>query len=490
MTSLRRATAVLSALTVVVGSSACDPSPSGPRSTGSGPDRPNVVFVLTDDLSMNLVPFMPHVQALARKGTSFTNYTVTDSLCCPSRSSIFTGRYPHNTGIFTNGGKDGGFTTFKERGEEKSTFATSLQQAGYRTAMMGKYLNEYLPKDKYVPPGWTEWDVAGNAYGQYNYDLLENDRIEHYGKAPEDYLTTVVGGKASAFITDAVAAESPFLIEVATFTPHGPFTPAPVDKDKFPGLTAPRGPAFDKLPTNPPAYLAGRQPLTAQEQKTIDMNFRKRAQAVQSVDRMIGSIQDTLEKTGAADDTVIVFSSDNGFHMGEYRMTPGKQTAFDTDVNVPLIVAGPGVGAGKTVTAPVENVDLRPTFEDQAGTTTPSEVDGRSLTPLLRTGSGAGWRTTSLIEHHGPNTDRNDPDRPGKNGGNPATYEAIRTETYTYVEYADGTKEYYNRAADPDMLDSVAGTLSPDTRTKLASVVRALSSCQGQAQCRTAAGGH
>lgn len=489
MTSLRRACALFSVLTVVAGLSACDPSPPGSGATGSGSDRPNVVFVLTDDLAMNLVPYMPHVQALAEMGTSFTNYTVTDSLCCPSRSSIFTGRYPHNTGIFTNGGKDGGFTTFKNRGEENSTFATSLQKGGYRTAMMGKYLNEYLPKDKYVPPGWTQWDVAGNAYGQYNYSLLENDQITHYGKAPQDYLTTVVSGKASAFITDAVAAKSPFLIEVATFTPHGPFTPAPADKDKFPGLKAPRGPAFDTLPTNPPAYLAGREPLTDQEKKTIDTNFRKRVQAVQSVDRMIGSIQDTLAKTGAADNTIIVFSSDNGFHMGEYRMTPGKQTAFDTDVNVPLIVAGPGVGAGKTITAPVENVDLRPTFEDLAGAATPSDVDGRSLMPLLRTGSNTGWRTTSLIEHHGPNTNPDDPDRADKNSGNPATYEAIRTTTYTYVEYADETKEYYDRTADPNMLNNTARTLSPDTRAKLAATVQTMSVCKGQNQCWTAAGG-
>ncbi|WP_250036682.1 sulfatase-like hydrolase/transferase [Paractinoplanes maris] len=229
--------------------------------------------------------------------------------------------------------------------------------------------------------------------------------------------------------------------------------------------------------------------MTAQEQKTIDVNFRKRAQAVQSVDRMIGSLRDTLEKTGAADNTIIMFSSDNGFHMGEYRMTPGKQTAFDTDVNVPLIVAGPGVGVGKTVTEPVENVDLRPTFEELAGATTPSDVDGRSLVPLLGGEPGPGWRTTSLIEHHGPNTDPADPDRADKNSGNPATYEAIRTTTYTYVEYADGTKEYYDRRADPNMLNNTAGTLSSPVQAELAATVRAMSACQGRPQCWTAAGG-
>jgi arylsulfatase A-like enzyme len=477
-------------MTVVAALSACGPHPPGSSAAGPDAARPNIVFVLTDDLATNLVQYMPHVQALARQGTSFANYTVTDSLCCPSRSSIFTGRYPHNTGIFTNGGDDGGFATFKKRGEEQSTFATSLQQAGYRTAMMGKYLNGYLPKDKYVPPGWTTWDVAGNGYGQFNYNLLENDQIKHYGKDPADYLTTVVGGRATRFITDSVAAKDPFLLEVATFTPHAPYTPAPADQDLFPGLTAPRGPAFDRLPANPPKYLAGRAALTDKEKAAIDTAFRKRAQAVQSVDRMVGSIQDTLTKTGVARDTIIVFSSDNGYHMGEYRMNPGKQTAFDTDVNVPLIVAGPGVRAGKTVTEPAQNVDLRPTFESLSGATAPDEADGRSLLPLLRGQSGAGWRTTSLVEHHGPDTDPADPDHPAANSGNPATYEAIRTTGYTYVQYADGAKEYYDRTTDPDMLDNIAGTLSPDRQARLTATVRAMSTCKGRQQCWTAAGGH
>src|SRR3954447_15625157 len=169
---------------------------AGPGSA-TRPDRSpktNIVMVLTDDLATNLVQYMPHVQALAKKGTTFANYSVTDSLCCPSRSSMFAGRFPHDTEVFTNSGKDGGFTVFRSRGEESSTFATDLQSAGYRTAMMGKYLNGYLPKDKYVPPGWTEWNVAGNGYPEYDYNLLENGRVQHYGAAPDDYVTDVVSG--------------------------------------------------------------------------------------------------------------------------------------------------------------------------------------------------------------------------------------------------------------------------------------------------------
>src|SRR5438309_4478191 len=136
-------------------------APCPPATPTSSPTHPNIVFVLTDDLSTNLIRYMPHVLAMQRRGTTFTNYTVTDSLCCPSRASILSGRYPHNTGVFTNGAPDGGFATFYKRGEESSTFGVALQRAGYRTALMGKYLNGYQPASKlggtlpYVPPGWS-----------------------------------------------------------------------------------------------------------------------------------------------------------------------------------------------------------------------------------------------------------------------------------------------------------------------------------------------
>src|SRR3954466_12681713 len=132
------------------------PTPAAKRAPTIPVQRPNIVFVLTDDLSWNLVRFMPNVLAMQREGMTFSNYFVTDSLCCPSRASIFTGRYPHNHGVLTNTAPWGGFAAFR-RGAESSTFATELQGAGFRTAMMGKYLNGYHPVDHYVPPGWSNW---------------------------------------------------------------------------------------------------------------------------------------------------------------------------------------------------------------------------------------------------------------------------------------------------------------------------------------------
>jgi N-acetylglucosamine-6-sulfatase len=212
----------------------------------AGTKRPNIVFVLADDFSMNLVQFMPQVRQMQKDGVTFANYFVTDSLCCPSRSSIFTGRYPHNTGIYRNVGPDGGYLGFLKRGHERVTFAAALAAAGYRTAMLGKYLNGYQPRTHAVAPGWSEWDVAGNGYGEFNYDLNQNATINRYGRAPADYLTDVVSAAAVAFIKQS--AGTPFMVEVATFAPHAPYTPAPRDADAFPGLTAPRTPAFNAAP--------------------------------------------------------------------------------------------------------------------------------------------------------------------------------------------------------------------------------------------------
>ena len=465
---------------------------TGPPAQVSANGRPNVVFVLTDDLSMNLLSYMPHVQALQKAGTTFSNYTVTDSLCCPSRSSIFSGKPPHDTGVFTNSSPDGGFAVFHGRGEENETFATALRKVGYRTAMMGKYLNGYEPAQKqggdqpYVPPGWTEWDVAGNGYPEFNYNLNENHQVRHYGNDPSDYLTDVLSAKGQDFITSSVNAHSPFFLEIATFAPHAPYTPAPHDANAFPGLSAPRTPAYDTLPANPPPWLANRPPLTPQQQNRIDTIFRKRVQDVQSVDRMIAALQDTLVKAGVDGDTDVVFSSDNGFHLGEYRLPPGKMTAFDTDVHVPLVAAGPGIRAGQTVTEPAQNTDLCPTFEQLGGAAIPGDVDGQSLVPLLAGQRPPDWRTASVVEHHGPDTNPTDPDKPGKQGANPPSYTALRTNTATYVEYTDGSKEYYERTTDPDELHNTAATLAPDRLAQLHGALTAMSSCHGAAACQKA----
>jgi arylsulfatase A-like enzyme len=160
---------------------------------------------------------MPHVLAMQQKGVTFSHYFVSDSLCCPSRSSIFTGRYPHDTGVFKNVGDDGGYLIFRSRGNEQATFAVALSAAGYRTAFMGKYLNGYEPAKHSAGPGWSHWNVAGNGYPQFNYALNLDGQLVRHGSAPEDYLTDVLAADAVQFIKQKPG--TPFFIEVATFSP-------------------------------------------------------------------------------------------------------------------------------------------------------------------------------------------------------------------------------------------------------------------------------
>jgi N-acetylglucosamine-6-sulfatase len=461
---------------------------SGGQAASPRPARPNVVFVLTDDLAWNLVPYMPHVRQLQRQGLTFDHYFVTDSLCCPSRSSIFSGRFPHDTRVFTNMAPDGGFQVFHDRGEERRTYATAIQPRGYRTAMMGKYLNGYLPNTLFVPPGWTDWRVAGNAYAEFDYNLNENGRLVPYGGMPADYLTDVLAAKGAEFIDGAAAARRPFALEIATFAPHAPYTPAPRDANRFPTVRAPRGPAFDRDNVNPPAWLGQRPPLRPEQIARIDTAFRKRVQAVQAVDALIGRLEATLRARGLADDTYIVFSSDNGYHMGEHRLMPGKMTAFDSDIRVPLIVAGPGVPRGRTTARIAENVDLLPTFAELAGGRPSPDVDGHSLLPLLRGRPVARWRTAALIEHHGRDLATGDPDHPAPGSGNPTTYEAIRLANAVYVEYRGSGREYYRIDRDPAERVNVFGRLSAAERARLHARLAALAGCHGGAACWAAGG--
>jgi N-acetylglucosamine-6-sulfatase len=462
---------------------ASPPPPAGAPAAGK---RPNIVFILTDDLAMNLVQYMPHVLKMQQEGVTFSNYFVTDSLCCPSRSSIFTGRFPHDTGIFRNTGSDGGFMAFHSRHHEQATFAAALQAAGYRTAMLGKYLNGYQPTKNPPEPGWNMWAVAGNGYREFNYAINQDGNVVRHGNQPADYLTDVVSDIAVRFIKQPAGA-GPFMIEIATFAPHGPYTPAPRDVDAFPGLRAPRGPAFDAAPDqNAPQWLRAHPALTPNDIAVIDGDFRKRAQAVLAVDQMIGDLQAAVAAIGEEHNTYFVFSSDNGYHMGEYRLMPGKMTAFDTDIHVPLVITGPGIAAGREVEEIAENIDLNPTFAQLGGAATAPNVDGLSLVPLLHGQPVSTWRKVALVEHHGPVRNQVDPDFPGMRSGNPTTYEAIRGLTWLYVEYVNGEKEYHDLVTDPDELHNTYGSLSNEDKASLHATIEAVENCHDAQSCTAA----
>jgi arylsulfatase A-like enzyme len=445
--------------------------------------HPNIVFVLTDDLSNNLLPYLPAVQEMQREGTSLSHYYVVDSLCCPSRTAIFTGQYAHNNGVFTNGGEYGGYAAYNANGDESKSFALALQKAGYRTGFMGKYLNGYRPKYP-PPPGWDTWAGVGNGYGEFNYNMNIDGRVEYYGHAPQDYLTDVVSQKAGDFIASSASAHQPFMLEVSTFAPHRPYTPAPRYAAAYGDLTYPRTPAFGRLPDNPPRWLTTRSALSAKDDAEVDAQFRQRVRADLAVNDLVEHLRTVLEAQGLADNTYFVFSSDNGYHMGEHRLMPGKQTAFDTDINVPLIVTGPGVPAGRVVDQLASNIDLAPTFETLAGAPVPATVDGVSLTPLLHGRTPQRWQQAVLVEHHHPGVLTAGPDLQPVRAGAPPSYTAVRTLGGLYVRYVDGSQEYYNTTSDPDELHNLAaGGIPPSLQLTLDQ----LRACHGTQQCQAAA---
>jgi N-acetylglucosamine-6-sulfatase len=462
------------------------------------------VFILTDDLSWNLINarFAPHIVQLQKRGMTFDHYFVADSLCCPSRSTIFTGLFPHDTHVQTNMPPNGGFLKFQAEGLDKKTYAVALTSAGYKTALLGKYLNGYgdpmTKKKTPVPPGWSDWHASNaTGYAEFNFLMNDNGKFNRY-KGKKNYGVDVVNSDAQRFINHA--GSKPFAVEVATFAPHAPYTPAPRNEKDFPGLKEPRDASFGAGVVDPPAWLAQRKPLTANDIKSIDKSYRKRAQAVEAVDKLLADTEATLAKNHLAGNTYIVFSSDNGYHLGQHRLVLGKQTAFDTDIRVPLIVAGPGVPHGRTVSQVAQNVDLYPTFLDLAGQTPGPRIEGHSLVPLLHPSDAATpWRTVALVEHKGGNIDPADPDFEG-GSSNPTSYEAIRISAKhlanfdgpveaVYVEYLDREKEteYYDIAKDPFELHNIASTLTAAQRSELHEIVAGMQGCHSASACWTAA---
>jgi N-acetylglucosamine-6-sulfatase len=482
-----RAASVL--LSIIALLSACS---LAPREQGSPPPkavRPNIVFVLTDDLSPNLVQYMPNVQRMRGQGVSFSKFFVTDSACCPSRATIFTGKLPHNTGVLRNVPPNGGYQSFKENGNESTTYAVSLQKAGYRTAMMGKYLNGYPTEKGGIPPGWSEWYATDLGYYQYDYVLNENGRAVRYGNSPGVYLNDVITRKGVDFVNRAAKSGQPFMLQLSTFTPHPPFVPAPRHARAFPNLAAPRAPGFDEPDVaDKPRWLRSLPRLTTSDIALIDSRFQKRAQAVLAVDEMIGEVRKALAANKVDRDTYIVFSSDNALHMGEHRLVGGKMAAYDSDTRVPFIVTGPGVPAGGTVNRLAQNTDIYATFLDLARVPVPPQHDGRSLAPFIQGKQVNGWRGGVLIQHAGPVDNPSDPDRPERKGENPPSYRAVRTAEELYVEYDYGDREYYDMRQDPHQLHNAARSPATARRqAELSRLLRSLEQC-AEGTCRTADG--
>ena len=479
---------------------------------------PNIIVILTDDLDARSAACLPNVQSLlAAEGMTFANAFATTPLCCPSRASILRGQYAHNHGVLSNSGDNGGFPAFYRLGDEESTVAIWLQDAGYRTALVGKYLNRY-PKgaaESHVPPGWDEWnafassdeDEGGSYYS--GYALNENGTTVFYGHQPADYSTDVLTAKATDFVDRSVNSGDPFFLYIGPFAPHGPSTPASRHTGAFPDVGATRIPSFDEADvSDKPAWVQALPPLTADQIALLDDRYQRRLRSLLAVDEMVASLVETLAATGALDNTYILFMSDNGYHLGEHGIPVGKQSPYDESLRIPLIVRGPGVPAGAVVDAIALNIDLAPTFAELAGASPADFVDGRSLAPLLHGDSPNAWRHGFLVEHY----DRTIPEEWGTPGPVPVEetahdaeeleeadgdemtgitpidsppYLGLRTDQYLYVEYASGERELYDIQADPYQLQNLAATADPALLADLAAALDHLRLCTA-ADCRAA----
>jgi arylsulfatase A-like enzyme len=436
-------------------------------------ERPNIVFILTDDEDFKVHTYLPKVRAvLADRGAVFDNYFVTYSFCCPSRATALRGQYAHNHRVVGNDHPTGGYVKFHAMGSETSTIATWLQDAGYYTALIGKYLNHYDPRVHGVPPGWHEWYSTGYQY--FDYWMNENGRPTYYADQPDDYLTDVLTRHTLAVIREQAATGTPFFLYVAPYAPHSPASAAPRHEGLFEDVTYPRGPAFDEPDvSDKPSLVRDLPRLTAEQIEAIDRHHRERLRSMQAIDDMVEAIVETLEASGVLDNTYIVYASDNGFHQGEHRMFHGKTTAYEEDIHVPMIVRGPGVPAATQIEAFVLNNDLAPTFAAMAGVTPPDFVDGRSFLPLF-TDPNRPWRQTFMVERR----QRETHELTGT-----ARFDALRSAEWTYVEYGNGEREFFDLARDPHQSDNRIDRADPALLATLSSRLAELAACASSA-CR------
>jgi N-acetylglucosamine-6-sulfatase len=439
------------------------------RSRASAAERPNILFVMTDDQPKDTMAAMPQLRTRVRdRGMTLSNAYVSESLCCPSRASILRGQYPHNTGVERNGPPNGGVQTFRENGMERSTVATLLEQSGYATGLVGKYMNGY--NASYTPPGWKYWYAKTDATVS-GHIARENGTVVDYSGEPGNWGDRF---KASAmgFLdrrTDQ-ASDGHFALFFWTGQPHLPADNyAKRYADMYPRATLDAKPSFDENDvSDKPAWVRNLGRIGDRDREQLRQLRRDQLRSVRQVDDTLGKMLDLLERRGRLNNTYVVFTADNGNHMGEHRWfgyRGAKNTAYEEAANVPMFVRGPGIRAGSSSDELILNNDLAPTLERIAGLAPPSYVDGRSLLPVWK-GSATTWRTAVMNE------------RPVRDVNPIPPYHAAITLRHTYVEYGTGEKELYNRRTDPYELANAYDPAAPPS--DLASRLRTLEGCAGK----------
>ena len=506
--------------------------------------RPNIVYVMTDDLSSDLVTSMDEVQDMIDNGISFTNFITSSTLCCPSRATFLTGKYPHNTRVKANFWPDGGFGRYYNR-DLHDSIGGYLQSAGYRTGLLGKYLNEYATEGHvdgpggqpdypraFVPPGWDRVWITDDGYQHFQYAVTsgtpgESQVLAYRGRHEEsNYFTDRLAGQAVDFIRDP--SSDPFFLVVSSFAPYSTRPGYDVERSSFPGAPRDR-PADDRRPpawgepefaagdcggeaggtgdcedvawptvpadvynhivTNPTRW-APTEVLPDREVEQLRRRHLERVRMVQAVDDLLTDVDAALVERGVAEETYVIFGSDNGFHMGEHALTQGKATAYDHDVRLPFVVVPPGGVEGREVGALASNVDLLPTFAEIAGVSAFTEpVDGASLLPFVRGGApDVDWRTTAYVEKLAAADQRRGPDRPSRRELGIPPFGALRSATYLYVDYSPlddkppgrRAAEYFDLRSDPYQMKNLYRELAPDRKTQLNAARQAYASCRGE----------
>jgi N-acetylglucosamine-6-sulfatase len=440
--------------------------------------KPNIIVVMVDDMPAHMLAQMPLTRSAigsvgVRFGQAFTEF----SLCCPSRVTFLLGKYAHNHHVESNIAPSGGFSKFKPL--ESQTIAVRLQGAGYRTALVGKYVNQYPSSNDtlYVPPGWTHWAALFRGADQQ----MTNSPFNRNGQRLNlsGYQTDALAAEARNFIAASVSANKPFFLLLTPSAPHMPATPAPRHATLFASATAPRTPAFNESNvSDKPAFLRFAS-LTPAQIAEADAAYRQQIRSLQAVDEAVRSIRDQLNSLGKLGNTYIFFTSDNGFHNGEHRMPisigGGKQFAYEVDLRIPLLVRGPGVVGNRVNNSHmVVNVDLAPTIMEIAGlSSAAAAMDGRSLLPLMRGQTPSIWRKSfPLVKYVDPNQTQF------------PRYMGIRSTRYTWAEWANGGRELYDHVADPHNLNNLASASNlAGVRTTLSAIALRLSTCAGNT-CR------
>lgn len=487
--------------------------------------RPNIVTIVADDMRTDDLRWMPNVRELvADQGLDFANSFSSNPICAPARSSLLTGQYSHNTGVLSVV-RPTDYRAFDDR----ATVGTALNRAGYNTLFLGKYLNGYgngpsrvthKNSFRYVPPGWTDWygsvqrprdsEFTGGTYQYYHLLLNHNGRIEDRFKGT--YQTVAEGRIARRLVTTYHRSAKPFFLYFAPIAPHvgGPLEdddPAPqvypfsTTEELFKTPARPkrvRG-MFDReitrasgLPADGSESQANMNGLPrpmrwlpridAKEKAAMLSVTRQRAEALFVLDQQIGKLVATLKKTGEWDHTVLMFTSDNGYFLGEHRMRQGKLWTHEPSMRVPFVVSGPGIPRG-TRFDPISTEDIPATILDLAGATPPKPADGVSLVPSFA--RDRGWRQPVLVENQvtGPELNAARDESP-LGYARTLTGTGLRTARWKYVRYIDGDAELYDLTRDPNELHNVYGRKRyAGVQAQLARVWKATRDCAG-ADCR------